>query len=190
MVLLLHLCIGLLWDLSSLSRKEGNNESLPESDFSFADTWWKQKPSRVCQNGTESAAAEGGSSNLLFLIQFVSATWLSILLSPFWSQTVLSVQSGCTSCPCRKWKPQEKTEAPIKHCKVHFRSDDFPVVKKKSIIKIIYFEGRLKHQWKCDYTWTRKSTLVMCIQCLLSCCSSIGCNHFADDVLLWDLSVL
>lgn len=143
--------------------------------------WWKQK-SWVCQNGTGSATAEGGSSNLLFLIQFVSATWLPILLPPFWSQTALSVQSGCTSCPCRKQKPQEKTEAPIKHCSVCFRSDGFPVVKKNLNIK-------LKHQWKCDHTWTRKSTLIMCIQCLLPCCRSIGFNHFAGDVLLWDLSM-
>ena len=42
-VLLLHLCLGLLRDLSSLSRKEGNNESLPESDFSFAETLMKTK---------------------------------------------------------------------------------------------------------------------------------------------------
>lgn len=42
-VLLLHLCFGLLRHLSSLSRKEGNNESLPESNFSFTEIFGENK---------------------------------------------------------------------------------------------------------------------------------------------------
>lgn len=187
MVLPLHLCLGLLWDLSSLSRKEGNNEPLPESDFSLADTF------------DENRSLLGSVKTEPNILQLRVAAEIC----SFWSS--LFQPSGCPSwcllfglklfLPCSlaaplgpknaKWKPQEKTEAPIKHCNVHFMADGFPVVKKISIIKIIYFEGRLKHQWNYDHTWTRKSTLVMCIQSLLPCCRNIGCNHFARDVLLW-----
>lgn len=61
-------------DLSSLSRKKGNNEFLPESDFSIAETSDKNKSlfRSVRQNGD--VAAESGSCELLFLSHFIFAT--------------------------------------------------------------------------------------------------------------------